>query len=208
MGCHTAPSLTNVLLTFGFVAQVHASRWAGSYATSCFPAIMNEMETQLTGYGLGMMEKQMVAGANYSVSSIQLDDVQTHPPYVHVPDLFVDPDISDHPRFQTAGEILAALPQHQQDNTHCFQVKILHTLTDKPTSPHYIILHDKLEGRDCYRSHSCTCGSGVRCGVPCRHFWAVIRGTTLASFHKGLVNDLWFKTAQKLAPTTVFSAHL
>lgn len=165
---------------------------------------MEEMGVELTGYGLGMMQKQMVAGANYAVEQVDITAPLPHPPETqHVSYPSIDPDISDHPRFKTANEILAAVPTAHEGDFHCFQVKILRTITNKPTSPHYVLLYDKVEGRECYKGHACTCGTGVRCGVPCRHFWAVLRGTTLATFHSGLVNDLWFKTSQKLTPTTV-----
>uniref|UniRef100_A0A7S1SSS1 SWIM-type domain-containing protein n=1 Tax=Tetraselmis chuii TaxID=63592 RepID=A0A7S1SSS1_9CHLO len=103
---------------------------------------------------------------------------------------FVDPDLADHPRFQTADELRAAAPAHQQEDVRCFEVNIMHTITDKTTNPYFVLLHDKVEGRECYMCHTCTCGYGVRCGVPCRHFWAVLRSSSEATFHQGLVNDL------------------
>mmetsp|Transcript_26560 Transcript_26560/g.74630 ORF Transcript_26560/g.74630 Transcript_26560/m.74630 type:complete len:88 (-) Transcript_26560:95-358(-) len=77
-----------------------------------------------------------------------------------------------------------------RESVPAFQVCILHTITNKPTNPRFVLLHDKMEGREAYQKHSCTCGSGVRYGVPCRHLWAVLRSTTAATFHSGLINGL------------------
>jgi len=55
-------------------------------------------------------------------------------------------------------------------------------------------------------AHTCTCGSGVRCGVPCRHYWAVLCCSTAATFHRGLVNDLCiWRNGGKLSPWTTGS---
>lgn len=184
--------------------QVHATS-ARTYATSCYPSIIKHMQPLLTGYGMTMMQKQIVAGGNYGVATVSLtsmDDGDLQYPDTR-PFPFVDPDVADHPRFQTANELRSVVPRHQQEDVRCFQVRILHTITDKPTNPHFVLLHDKVEGRECYRCHTCTCGSGVRCGVPCRHFWAVLRSSSEATFHEGLVNDLWFKEAQPLTDSPI-----
>jgi len=94
------------------------------------------------------------------------------------PDLNVfpleDPDLADHPRFQTAEELCGAVLAHQRAGVRCYRVTLLHTVIDnnRTRNPHYVLLYDKMEGREASWQHVCTCGSGVRCGVPCRHFWA------------------------------------
>jgi len=56
------------------------------------------------------------------------------------------------------------------------------------------------------QAHTCTCGSGVRCGVPCRHYWAVLCCSTAATFHRGLVNDLCiWRNGGNLSPWTTGS---
>mmetsp|Transcript_15621 Transcript_15621/g.43682 ORF Transcript_15621/g.43682 Transcript_15621/m.43682 type:complete len:177 (+) Transcript_15621:319-849(+) len=44
-----------------------------------------------------------------------------------------------------------------------------------------------------------SCRSGVRCRVPCKHYSEVILGTTSATFHTGLINDMWFNRAQSMS---------
>lgn len=185
--------------------QVHATS-ARTYAASCYPAITEEMKEALTGYGMAMMQKQMMAGANYRATEVPLtlvDDPSTTTTADLRPFPSIDPDLADHPRFQTAADLRGAVPAQHHADLRCFKVGILHTVTDKPTNPHFVMLHDKLQGRDAYQAHTCTCGSGVRCGVPCRHYWAVLCCSTAATFHRGLVNDLWFKQAQPLSPSSV-----
>jgi hypothetical protein len=157
------------------------------------------MTQALTGYGLAVFQKQMQAGANYSARTFSLSSMEDGFGFPHPPmDAFLDldPDIFDHPRVLTVAELRAAIPE--QDTVQIFKVSLLHTVTNKPTNPQFVILYDKIEGRECFQEHTCTCGSTVRCGVPCRHFWAVVRSSTVATFHSGLINDLWFKRSQTL----------
>ena len=62
----------------------------------------------------------------------------------------------------------------------------------------FMILFDKLDRRESNLQHVCTCGCSIRCGV-----WAVLRSTTTATIHEGLVNDLWFRKAQPLNKHTI-----
>ena len=162
------------------------------------------MEQELTGYGLGILTKQMVAAGNYSAIPFDLESTMTLlQPDLATPSQAVDPDLLDQPRVRTMEDLKSALPTTQDKDIICYQVKILHTVTNKPLNPHFVVMHGKLEGREVYLKHFCTCGSGVTCGVPCRHFFAVLRSTTAACFHQGMINDLWFKVPQPLSAKAV-----
>ena len=180
--------------------QMHATN-AASFCQSSMPAIYKEVEQQLTGYGLTLFNKQVQASGNYVATPLTLTyyddqaDVDVRPDRSWAS---IDPDLSDHPRGITAGVLRNSLPAEHREVATTFVVKILHTITTGPTAPHYIILFNKIEGRECFQEHMCTCGTGVRTGVPCRHFWSVLRSTTCATFNCGLVNDLWFKAPQAL----------
>jgi len=113
-----------------------------------------------------------------------------------------DPGLVDHPRCTTVDHIREQLPAEHRAASKTFMVTVLHTLTSRSCSPQFIILQDKIPGRDCFRRPACTCGTGIRTGVPCRHFWAVLRSSTYATFHTGLLNDLWFKAPQLLGVST------
>ena len=177
--------------------QVHTTK-ASSYASSCYPGIHADMQKQLTGYGLSMLHKQMVAGANYG-AALHTDDDACSDERDERAFPNADPDIVDAPRYLAASDLQAAISDQHNVDVRMFTVKILHTVTDKPTNPHFVILYDKIQDHEAYKSHMCTCASSIRCGVPCRHFWAVLRATTSAAFHGGLINDLWFRTAQTLS---------
>ena len=91
-----------------------------------------------------------------------------------------DPDLADNPRFRTTAELqeLILVDKH---GVKIYKVNVLHTATNKQCNPHYVILSEKLDGRDTYREFVCTYSFAVRRGVPCRHFWAVVRGSTSAA---------------------------
>ena len=166
-----------------YAVQVHATK-AASYASSCFPAIDAEMKQQLTGFGMSMLHKQMVAGANYSSSPyLTLDEAQGHHDERAFPNS--DPDILDTPRHLTASDLQAAIPEKHTADARIFTVRILHTVTDKPTNPHFVILYDKVQDHEAYKSHMCTCGSSVTCGVPCRHYTAASALNDLAGTGRG-----------------------
>ena len=75
-------------------------------------------------------------------------------------------------------------------------MQLRHCVTDKPKNPQFVLLLDKLPGREAYQDHSCSCGDHCRMGVPCRHYWAVLAASSAATFHPGLINDLRFKKSQ------------
>jgi len=180
--------------------NIHTTK-AMSYAQSCYPDIIKEMETELTAYGLSMFLKQVAAGANYIAYDVEDLDAVEEPDVRAFSN--VDADVLDLPRMKTASHLLRALPTKHQQHAKIYKLVLLHTITNKPTNPQFVILFSKLEGRQAYKDHVCTCGCGVRSGVPCRHFWAVLRSTTTATFHQGLVNDLWFKHAQSITEETI-----
>ena len=70
-------------------------------------------------------------------------------------------------------------------------------------SPHFVILRDKVDTSAIYMQFICTCGSSIRCGIPCLHLWAVFEPRPEAAFHLGLVNDLWLRRAHVMRPNVV-----
>jgi hypothetical protein len=189
--------------------QVHATN-AASFAQAFMPRIYKEVEARLTGYGLNVFNKQVQASGVYGVEPFDLvsaEELCYRVPSLEVTQRPVDPDLVDHPRFRTTTEIRNRMLQSGTRDYQSFKVLPLHTVTDRECSPHFVVLHDKVPGRECYLGHACTCGSEVRTGVPCRHFWAVLRSTSLATFQMDSVNELWFKVAQPFTTrsTTVYT---
>ena len=173
------------------------------------PEIYKDVEQSLTAFGMAMFNKQVQASGNYTIQEFNLMthehdnnvDGSTNTWSLDVSSVTVDPDLADHPRFLTAKEFVKTLQVDHLQTIKVFRVSVICTITTRKCSPHFIVLYDKLEDRECYKRHSCTCLSGVRCGVPCRHFWAVLRMSSMATFHLGIINDLWFKSAQSLKTT-------
>jgi len=95
------------------------------------------------------------------------------------------------------------LPGEHRPSARCSRVLLSNTITNMAKNPHFLLLFDKAPGQEYYYRFLCTCGSTVRCGVPCRHFWAVLRDSGLATFHSGMCNDLWFREPQSVEPGTV-----
>ena len=188
--------------------QVCATQ-AATASQATFPTIYREMQDALTGYGLGMMAKQMATSSKYGARVVDLTALEdsTFAEQEDNPFVETDPDVLDHRRFETAAELRSSLEDTVTGSVKVYQVDILHTVTARICSPHFVVLHDKVEGREAYKQYLCTCGSGIRCGVPCRHYWAVLRHSTAPAFHRGLVNDLWFKTAQPVG-VSVVNMHL
>jgi hypothetical protein len=106
-----------------------------------------------------------------------------------------DTDVVDLPRFRSARD--AALDMGLEGTPHkAYCVYTKHTVNNGRSNPHFLFLTDRHPDQDCYTSFICSCGNAVRCGVPCRHFWAVYTTRQEAGFHLGMVNDLWFRSAQ------------
>ena len=188
-------------LCFGQVCATQAA----SASESTFPTIYQDMKGALTGYGLGMMAKQMAASSKYGARAVNLTCLQDSIFPEQPVNSFVesDPDLMDHCRFETAEDLRKTLRETGTWEVVTFQVDLLHTISNQMTSPHFVVLHDKVHGREAYQNYLCTCGSGIRCGVPCRHYWAVLKQSTTPAFHRGLVNDLWFKEAEPLGMSVV-----
>lgn len=45
-------------------------------------------------------------------------------------------------------------------------------------------------------SHSCTCNLLISFGVPCRHFYKVLRKSSQAKFHISLINPRWYQDSK------------
>ena len=188
--------------------QVCATQ-AATASQATFPTIYREMKDALTGYGMGMMAKQMAASSKYGARVVELTSLDDSVFVEQPEDPFVetDPDVLDHRRFETAAELRSTLGDTTTGEVKVYQVDILHTVSAQLCSPHFVVLHDKVSGREAFKAYLCTCGSGIRCGVPCRHYWAVLRHSTAPAFHRGLVNDLWFKTSQPVG-VSIVNLHL
>ena len=163
------------------------------------------MHDRLTSYGLSVLSKQMSAGSKYGAAEVDVTCLDDDAFAGREANPFADddPDLADHPRFRTAEELRGAMPAATHGEVKVFCVELNHTVNNNLMNPHFVLLHDKVEGRECFKAYRCTCDSGIRCGVPCRHYWAVMRHSTAAAFHGGLVNDLWFKEAQPLSVSVV-----
>eukprot|EP00192_Tetraselmis_astigmatica_P024693 CAMPEP_0117696332 /NCGR_PEP_ID=MMETSP0804-20121206/28622_1 /TAXON_ID=1074897 /ORGANISM="Tetraselmis astigmatica, Strain CCMP880" /LENGTH=349 /DNA_ID=CAMNT_0005510475 /DNA_START=1276 /DNA_END=2323 /DNA_ORIENTATION=- len=179
---------------------------AGTWAATNYPKIHEALAPTLTGYGLSVVEKQMSAGSKYGTLEVDfayLTDTMFEVQPGELQAASDRADLVEHPRFRTADELRAAVPAGaQRDGARAFQVDLFHTVSLRPASPHFVVLHDKVPGRECYMRYLCTCGSGVWCGA-CRHYWAVHRHSTAPAFHAGLVNDMWFMVVQPLQPAEI-----
>lgn len=114
----------------------------------------------------------------------------------------LDTDLMDLPRYKTVRELIASLGTDAESSPIVFMVVTKHTMNAGRTNPHFVVLTDAVPERlSRHSGFHCTCGSAVRCGVPCRHFWAVLLSSPLAGFHFGMVNELWFCSAQPMIAT-------
>ena len=112
-----------------------------------------------------------------------------------------DYDLTDLPRYSTLEEAVAEAGVTGQ-NYVAYVVELRHTITQQRCNPHFLLAKRPInmpgdQELSTFADFYCTCGSSVRSGVPCRHFWAVLLSQPGAlGFHLGLVNDLWFKVGQ------------
>jgi hypothetical protein len=63
---------------------------------------------------------------------------------------------------------------------------------------HYVVLYNpvaaSIDGDSrVYREFFCTCMHHTTMGVPCRHFFAVLKNSPMAGFHLGMIHKLWLK---------------
>lgn len=119
----------------------------------------------------------------------------------------MDTDVVDLPRFRSVREAALELGMASMDHK-AFCVFTKHTVNGGKSNPHFLFLKDKNASMGCYTNFVCSCGNAVRCGVPCRHFWAVMVNTTgHAAFHVGMINELWFRFTQPLRDNHQLYAH-
>ena len=102
-------------------------------------------------------------------------------------------DIMDLPRYTSIREFLNSLDESMREDSEVYCVRVKHSCDHGRSSPHFVLLTQKLKDTQKYANYTCTCSSDVRCGVPCRHFWAVYTNTSCATFHESSVNELWFR---------------
>ena len=173
--------------------EVHA-REQGSTARSLFPDIYEAAKRDLTTYALHMMCTQVQAAIKYQVIE---DCEQPLDLDVSTPPDSQDPSLVDMPRYKSASELLEA-GGGSNDKVLC--VTLRRCLPGHLKNPHFIVL--KQQVGQVYTDFWCSCGSTIRSGIPCRHYWAVLLSDShshLLGFHFGHINDLWFSKAQ--APT-------
>ena len=172
----------------------------GCFAKQILPDIYQEACDTLTSFGLARFIKQIQAASLYTIARVEVDLQQqrTTEGLLDAPTI-EDPELSDLP---SSAALPAMLAQFNVDTSEAtvFMVTIMPLVSRRGAlSAQHVVLWDRLPGEGgVNKRHFCTCGSGVRGGVPCRHFWAVAINSREASFNFGLVNDLWFKEAQKL----------
>ena len=177
----------------------------GGYAKQILPVLYAEACVLLTPYGLARWVKQLQASTFYTTSRVlDLEEQQQQADPQRLLDASTneDPDLGDLP---SCAALLDLVAQFNIDLTAAsvFKVAILPLMHKDPDLvAQHVVLWDPLPGEGgVFLRHLCTCGSAVRGGVPCRHFWAAAVGSRQASFNFGQVNDLWFKEAQKLSDT-------
>lgn len=112
-----------------------------------------------------------------------------------------DFDLVDLPRFHCVRDTIKALAPDSLENPQTVTVLCVTLRRQIPghlKNPHFLLLKDPAPSQDFHTSFFCTCGSSVRAGIPCRHFWAAMNSdfAHLLAFHFGQVNDQWFKQAQ------------
>ena len=111
---------------------------------------------------------------------------------VSCPEDSVDPALVDLPRYRSAHELNST---NRDQKILCATLRW--NLNGHLKIPHFVVLTNPASN-GVYTNFWCSCGSSIRDGIPCRHYWAAILSEQghLAAFHLGLVNDLWFKEAQ------------
>ena len=174
----------------------------GCYAKQILPAIYEEACDTLTTYGLARFIKQIQASSLYNVRQVVVGQQQHGTEgLLHAP-THEDPELNDLPSSAALPTLMARFNVDTSGAT-VFEVTISPLVSKRGAlSAQHVVLWDRLPGEGgVNKRHFCTCGFCVRAGVPCRHFWAVAINSREASFNFGLVNDLWFREAQKLNDT-------
>ena len=190
--CHSADSLDEV-----------SYRNMGTYASLMVPEIAKIVHELLTAHGEYLFLKQVQASAKYRAVACKLH--QDAVPLDSNLDSASYHDLVDLPRYQTLEEVVAACDLRDINYT-AFVVNLNHTIEAQTRNPHFVVLKNG-QSTDCCTDFLCTCGSSVKIGIPCRHFWAVLISVPgVAGFHMGMINDLWFKVAQpSLSTLKIFS---
>jgi hypothetical protein len=166
----------------------------GNTCSRIFPTIYPDAQNRLTTYGLSLMLKQVQASQMYVVQPCTSSTCSPERVSLETDEL-LEPDLRDLPRFKTLQQFLDVNAGLCTEDNMAVLVKLKHTIA-AASNPQFVLLTRKVEGRNCYQDYLCTCGSSIKSGMPCRHFWAVLQYLRVASFHFGMVNDLWFKAAQ------------
>ena len=172
----------------------------GSTASQMVPKVYAAAKDCLTTHGLELLITQLQASLKYVVLEQDTLDVSCSSDPITLdtcaPDETTDANLLDMPRFRCLAEVVAA-KEHMPNDYMALLVTPRHTHEGHLKNPHWILLSNKTNGA--YIDFYCTCGSSVRCGMPCRHFWAVMLspGCYPIGFHFGHINDLWFKVAQR-----------
>jgi hypothetical protein len=111
-----------------------------------------------------------------------------------------DGDLFDLPRFTSIREVLdnLRLTSTSSSQHEIYVVYTKRTIDSGRNNPHFVVIKDKPTDTDFFTNYLCTCGCGIKCGVPCRHYWVAYVNTGRVAFHFGMVHDLWFKRAQPL----------
>lgn len=159
--------------------------------------IFRLLKESLTSFGFSTVLKQLQISSLYNIIECRVSGPSPAAPAGPDIGLDLDTDVVDLPRFRSVREAAEKLGVSEVEH-RSFCVYTKHTVNNGRSNPHFMFLTNKHPEIDCYTSFMCSCGNAVRCGVPCRHFWAVLLSCPQAAFHLGMINDLWFRAAQPL----------
>ena len=172
----------------------------GSTASQMIPDIYQAAKVSLTNHGVELLITQVQASLKYVVYAQDSDDAEMYGPTISMdtrePGDYVDANLLDLPRFKCLTEVIEA--NDVDDGYMALLATPRHTHAGHLKNPHWLLFSNKNDA-GVYSSFYCTCGCSIRCGVPCRHFWAALLSPACfpIGFHFGQVNDLWFKAAQQ-----------
>ena len=147
----------------------------GSTASQMIPDIYQAAKVSLTNHGVELLITQVQASLKYVVYAQDSDDAEMYGPTISMdtrePGDYVDANLLDLPRFKCLTEVIEA--NDVDDGYMALLVTLRHTHAGHLKNPHWLLFSNKNDA-GVFSGFYCTCGCSIRCGVPCRHFWAAL----------------------------------